>query len=354
MYIKKKYSTITMIEWTWRETLQFIIIALVPLIFYEVFNQKWLHLPWLPIALVGTAVAFILGFQNNATYDRIWEARKIWGGIVNTSRSWGIFVNDFITNIFTEDKKVSNEDISENQKVLINRHIAWMTALRHAMRQPREWEHFFENKANQKWATKMKIREFDYSLEEELKPYLSEEDLARVLSKTNKAAQINAIQGKHLLELREKNLIDDFRHMEMEKILVELYNLQGKSERIKNFPYPRQYATLNMIFVWVFLLLLPFGIMHEFDKIGQQIIGNFPIVGKYFVWMSIPFSVLVMWVFHTMERVGRSGENPFEGTANDVPITTISRGIEIDLKEMFDEDPDNIPEPLKDNYGVQS
>lgn len=354
MYTKKKYSTITMIEWTWRETLQFVIITLVPLILYEVFNMKWLHLPWLPIALVGTAVAFILGFQNNATYDRIWEARKIWGGIVNISRSWGIFVNDFITNIFTEEKKISKEEIHQIQMVLINRHIAWMTALRHAMRQPREWEHFFENKANKKWGSKMKIREFTYSLEEELKPYLSEEDFARVLSKTNKAAQINAIQGKHLLDLRKRNLIDDFRHMEMEKILVELYNLQGKSERIKNFPYPRQYATLNMMFVWIFLLLLPFGIMHEFDKIGQQIIGSFPIVGKYFVWMSIPFSVLVMWVFHTMERVGRAGENPFEGSANDVPISTIARGIEIDLKEMNDEDPETIPKPLKKNYGVLS
>lgn len=343
-----------MIEWTWRETVQFILIALVPLIFYQVFNQKWLHLPWLPIALVGTAVAFILGFQNNATYDRIWEARKIWGGIVNTSRSWGIFVNDFITNIFTEDEKVSEEEIDVIKKALINRHIAWLSALRHAMRQPRKWEHFFEHKANKKWGLKMKIREFNYSLEDEIKPYLSKEELSKVILKSNKATQINALQGKHLLELREKNLIDDFRHMEMEKILVTLYDLQGKSERIKNFPYPRQYATLNMMFVWIFLLLLPFGVMHEFDKMGQMIIANFPIIGKYFVWLSIPFSVLVMWVFHTMERVGRAGENPFEGTANDVPITTISRGIEIDLKEMYDEKPENIPEPLKDNHGVQS
>jgi len=354
MYIKKNYSLLTMVDWTWRETMKFILIALIPLILYEGFNLKWLHLPWLPIALVGTAVAFILGFQNNATYDRIWEARKIWGGIVNASRSWGIFVNDFITNIFVESSKFSDHDLTDIKKILIKRHIAWMSALRFSMRQPREWEHFFTNKANKKWAERMKVREFRVTLEDELKPLLQLKELENVLSKTNPTAQINALQGKHLLKLREQNLIDDFRHMEMENTLVMLYELQGKSERIKNFPYPRQYATLNMMFVWIFILLLPFGIMHEFDKMGQAIIDKFPVIGDNFVWLSIPFSVMVMWVFHTMERVGRAGENPFEGTSNDVPITTIARGIEIDLLEMLDEDKENIPEPIKDAYGVQT
>lgn len=343
-----------MVDWTWRETVKFILIALIPVILYEVFNQKWLHLPWLPIALVGTAVAFILGFQNNVTYDRIWEARKIWGGIVNASRSWGIFVDDFITNIFVEGSKYSDQDLAEIKKTFIKRHIAWITALRFAMRQPRAWEHFFENKANQKWVERMKVQEFITKLEDELKPLLSQKEIELVLSKSNPATQINALQGKHLLELRKQNLIDDFRHMEMEKMLVALYDLQGKSERIKNFPYPRQYATLNMMFVWTFILLLPFGIMHEFDNMGQAIMEKSPLIGDYFVWFSIPFSVMVMWVFHTMERVGRSGENPFEGTANDVPITTIARGIEIDLLEMLDEEPENIPEPFKDIYGVQT
>ena len=81
--------------------------------------------------------------------------------------------------------------------------------------------------------------------------------------------------------------------------------------------------------------------------------NSYPIIGKYFVWLTIPFSVIVSWVFHTMERIGRTGENPFEGTANDVPITTMSRGIEIDLREMLDEDSETIPKPIVPKFDIE-
>lgn len=353
MYTKKNYSLKDMAWWTRHETVLLIVIALIPVILYQVFDQRWLHLPWLPIAVVGTAVAFIISFQNNASYDRVWEARKIWGGIVNTSRSWGIVVNDFITNDFT-DEKVGDAELKAIRKELIFRHIAWLTALRHAMRQPRPWEHAMQHPTNREWRDLIGVREHRYSLEQELEPYLSEEELSYVLSKSNKAAQIISLQSKQLRQLRTRGLIEDFRHMEMENVLGELYTLQGKSERIKNFPYPRQYATLNSYFLWIFVLLLPFGVMFEFDKIGAELIGRYPHIGRNFVWLSVPFSALVMWVFHTMERIGRVSENPFEGTPNDVPITTISRGIEIDLREMIDEDPELIPPPIEPQHNTQT
>jgi len=353
MYTKKNYSVKDMAWWTRQDTVLLVFIALVPVIVYQVFDQRWLHLPWLPIAVVGTAVAFIISFQNNATYDRVWEARKIWGGIVNTSRAWGIVVNDFITKDFT-DENVSDAELKAIRKELIFRHIAWMTALRHAMRQPRPWEHVMKHPSNQEWGEVIGVREHRYSLEEELIPYLSGEQFEYVLSKSNKAAQLISLQSKQLRQLRTRGLVEDFRHMEMENLLVELYALQGKSERIKNFPYPRQYATLNWIFLWIFVLLLPFGVMFEFDKIGIAVSDRYPIIGANFIWLSVPFSALVMWVFHTMERIGRVSENPFEGTPNDVPITTIARGIEIDLREMIDEDPESIPAPIEPQYDTQT
>jgi len=352
MYTKIKYSPLTMIKWTRVETSKFFILALIPVVLYEVFELKWLHLPWLPIALIGTAVAFVVGFQNNASYDRIWEARKIWGGIVNTSRSWGIMVNDFITNDFAE-KKASKEEIEQIKKELIYRHIAWMTSLRYAMRASKPWEHFLKFKTNKIWSEMAGIHEFKYTLNEALKPYVSKQEHDYILSKTNKATHTISLQSKQLKNIRKRGLIEDFRHMEMENMLVELFGLQGKSERIKNFPYPRQFATLNHYFVWIFLLLLPFGIMHEFDAIGTNLIVDYPVIGKYFVWLSIPFSVIVSWVFHTMERIGRTGENPFEGTANDVPITTMSRGIEIDLREMLDEPSETIPKPIEPKFDIE-
>lgn len=352
MYTKIKYSRLDMLKWTSHDTLKFIVLALIPVILYEVFDYKWLHLPWLPIALIGTAVAFVIGFQNNAAYGRIWEARKIWGGIVNTSRAWGIMVNDFITNEFTE-KKATDEELKQIKKELIYRHIGWMTALRHAMRAKKPWEEFLKYKTNRIWSEMSGIQEFTFTLEEELEPYLAKQEFDYVLSKTNKATHSISLQSKQLKLLKSRGLIEDFRHMEMENILVELFSLQGKSERIKNFPYPRQFATLNHNFVWIFILLIPFGIMKEFHFIGLELVENYPVIGTYFIWLTVPFSVIVMWVFHTMERIGRTGENPFEGTANDVPISTISRGIEIDLRELIDEPTENIPMPLEAKFGIQ-
>lgn len=126
-------------------------------------------------------------------------------------------------------------------------------------------------KTNKKWRELSNIKEFKNTLEEELEPYLSKQDYDYVLNKTNKATHTISLQSKQLKELKKRGLIDDFRHMELEKLLVEFYNLQGKSERIKNFPYPRQFATLNHNFVWVFLLLLPFGIMHEFENYWRKL-----------------------------------------------------------------------------------
>ena len=353
MYTKPRYSLKDMMLWTRIDTLLFLAIASVPVVLYQIIGLKWLHLPWLPIALIGTAVAFIISFQNNASYDRVWEARKIWGGIVNASRAWGVMVKDFVTNERAEEK-ASDAELAGIHRELIFRHVAWLTALRHAMRQGRPWEQHLLTKTNREWAEKIGVRERLHSLDEELEPYLAEDERAELDAKSNKPTQILSQQSTRLRELKLRGLIEDFRHMEMENVLVELYALQGKSERIKNFPYPRQYATLNSIFLWIFILLLPFGVMFEFDRIGQELQASYPLVGKYFVWLSVPFSAMVMWVFHTMERIGRISENPFEGKSTDIPITTISRGIEIDLREMLGEDPATIPDPIEPQHDTQT
>ena len=105
--------------------------------------------------------------------------------------------------------------------------------------------------------------------------------------------------------------------------------------------------------MWVFLILLPLAIVPQFVEIGLEISENHPLVGKYFVWLSIPFYMSVAWVFHTMERIGRTGENPFEGSANDVPISTIARGIEIDLRQNLGETDQEIPDQFPVVYDTQ-
>lgn len=361
MYTKRIFPLRDLWQWTRRDIYKFFFIALVPVSFYTLFELKFLTLPWLPIALVGTALAFIVGFKNNVSYDRLWEARKIWGGIVNTSRSWGMLVNDLLD----EHNDIQGDKLAVVKKRLVYRHIAWMTAHRYTLRGTKPWEQFAQNVSNKEYSENHPTPESKLPMEEVLQKYLSPEDFAYVMQKGNKATHLLSLQSKELKKLKDSGVIWEFSHLEMEKLLVEMFTLQGKNERIKNFPYPRQFATLNYFFVWIFVLLLPYGVMGAFDSMGADLAttsaelekGWFSsvslFIAHHFVWLTIPFCIIISWVFHTMERVGEVSENPFEGTANDIPITTMSRGIEIDLLEMLDLPAEEIPAPIPAHNHIQ-
>ena len=338
MHAGKNYSFKEVVLWTRRDIFLLLIIAIIPTLCFQLLGWTWLAVPWLPIALLGTAVAFVVGFKNNASYDRLWEARKAWGSIVNFSRSWGILLKDYITNKHTL-KPLSEDELRSLQLAFIHRHIAWLTALRFQLREARTWESIYK-KHNQEYKNRwFSVPEHTGDLKTELAKHLTESELNMVMSKTNKAAQIIALQSENLRYLMEQGYIEDFRHMELEKLLVEFYNQQGVCERIKNFPYPRQFATINLYFTRIFVVLVPLGMLEEFAKVG----GNY-------VWLSIPFSVLSSWIFTTLEKIGESTESPFEGSANDVPITAMSRAIEIDLKEMFNVS--DVPPPHKPENNI--
>lgn len=350
MYTKKTYTAFQMAIWTRFETFLFIVIIVAVVAAYYFFDLAWLKIPWTPLALIGTAVAFVIGFQNNSAYGRIWEARKIWGGIVNTSRTFGMFVQDMLTNEHTATP-VSEETLQKEMQVLTYRHIAWMTALRHAMRASKPWETTMGHRTNQEWGARPP--EHDADLKEDLSPYLSEADITDIMKKDNKQTALLYQQSHHLRALKEQGIIWEFSFLQLEGVLEELFTLQGKSERIKNFPYPRHFATLNHFFMWIFVLLLPLALVPQFGEIGHEIAEKNPLIGDLFVWLSVPFYIIVAWIFHTMERIGRTGENPFEGTANDVPISTIARGIEIDLRQNLGEEKENIPAQFPMKHNVQ-
>lgn len=338
MHAGKKFSLKEVLFWTRKDIFFLLFIAFIPTFCYAVLDLKFLSIPWLPIALLGTAVAFMVGFKNNASYERMWEARKAWGAIVNASRSWGIMVRDYISNKHAL-QPLSEKELETIRLQLIHRHFAWLTALRFQLRESRVWE-AINKKHNQEYRNRwFRVEEHNGTMETELHKYMPPEDIKQIMPKSNKAAQIIALQSAQLKELLDKGLIEDFRHMELEKLLLEFYNQQGVSERIKNFPYPRQFATLNLYFIKIFIILLPLGMLQEFEKMG----GNW-------IWLSVPFSALSAWIFTTMERIGESTESPFEGSANDAPITAMSRAIEIDLREMYNEA--TIPAPLKPENNI--
>ncbi len=170
--------------------------------------------------------------------------------------------------------------------------------------------------------------------------FLSCMDEAHMIEeKVNTATQIIRAQGADCLELRQRGLIDDFRHTEMMRVQEEFYNLQGKCERIKNTPLPRQYSYFSKVFVWIFTLLIPFGLVGEFNDMGHG-----------YIWLTVPFFTIIAWIFLTMELIGDNSEDPFENFINDVPMTALCRTIEIDLREMLDEE--ELPEKIQPVDGV--
>jgi ion channel-forming bestrophin family protein len=320
MHSGKSYKLSEFLVWTKRTIFWLIILGIVPTVLYQILGLKWLAIPWTVVALLGTATAFIVGFKNTQTYNRTWEARQIWGAILNNSRTWGTMSRDFLNNpIITKE--------------LVYRHFAWLTALRYQMRDSRVWE--TTNKAhNEDYKVFYSVPEKESPLETELAKYISADELKYILTTKNKAVQIMSLQSKTLKELFANKEIDSYQFVEMEKMVKDFFDNQGKSERIKNFPYPRQFATINTFFIKLFCFLLPFGMLKEFDKLNESIEG---VMKGNMVWLVIPFSVLISWVYTSLEQVGESTENPFEGGANDVPISQMSRTIEIDLREMLGE-----------------
>ncbi len=289
-----------------------------------------ISIPWLPLSIIGTAVAFYVGFKNNQAYDRLWEARKIWGAIVNSSRAWGSAVKGYVSGQFV-DGDYSEENLQVIKKRLIYRHIGWLYALRSQLLIPTPWEHISQGRHVARLAKKRRetfgIGLLDDEITmKELMCFLPEGEYERLINHKNTATQIIDQQAQDLQQLRKQHLIEDFRHIALQDILNEFYVHQGKCERIKKFPLPRQYGGMSVIFVGIFIFLLPFGMISEFHKLGE-----------YGAWLSIPFSVLVAWIYLMMELVGDYSENPFEGTGNDIPMHSLCRVIEIDLREMLGE-----------------
>lgn len=346
MIITRGISIQKVIAWSWKYVVMLLIAAtLIAVLYY--FKIIKLGIPWLPMSVIGTAVAFYTGFKNNSAYDRMWEARKIWGGIVNDSRSWGMMVDSFVTNVFTPES-ASAEEIHKIKQRLIYRHIAWLYAHRSQLLVVTSWEH-----ASQDGYTGRKARYFqerfgvglvdDEVTQMELQLLLPEDEYEKLIHYKNTATQIINKQGRDLRELHQRGLIDNFRHMELAKLLTSFYTLQGKNERIKKFPLPRQYANMSRYFVGIFVTLLPFSMIPE--------LMHLTLPDNYWgLWMSVPITALVSWVYVMMEMTGDYSENPFQGMANDIPMLSLCRTIELDMREMLGET--DLPPAIEPKNGI--
>lgn len=332
MYTGKSYNTYEFLYWTRRSIFRLILISAVPILFYQWFRLDWLMIPWSVVALVGTAAAFIIGFKSTQTYGRTWEARQNWGTAMSASRAWCMMCKDYI-----EDPALARR--------LIYRHLAWITALRYQLRKSKPWE-TIDRKHNREYQKQYSIPERESTLTKELHKYVTEEEIINITAKQNPASQVLSLQGRELENIFRAGIIDNFRFMEMHSLMRSFAGMQGANERIKNFPYPRQYVTVSNLFVNIFCLLLPFSLLQQFSEFSKTLTGN---SYSNWIWLTVPFSVLISWIYRSLDQVSESTENPFEGGSNDVPISQMSRAVEIEIREMLEEKELPSPLPTKNN-----
>ncbi len=328
MHVKKNYTISEILLLTGKHFIWLIPYVLLIAILYRYTFLRAFHIPWLPLSLIGTAVAFYVGFKNNQAYERLWEARIIWGGIVNSSRMWGSNIKAFVVNPGTEN---DGGRLVEIKRGMIYRHIAWLYKLRSQLLEPTAWEHLslggpFGRAAREKMQKAGLGLYGEDITDEQIGKYLSEAEYKGLHSFKNAATHLIDKQSQELARLRESGYLGSFEHVHLQKLLNDFYEHQGKAERIKKTPFPRQFASFGFIMVCLFIGMLPFGFYSEFDKMGD-----------YGIWLAVPFIIIISWIYIVMELVGDYSENPFEGLSNDVPMLAICRNIEIDLLQQLGE-----------------
>ncbi len=286
---------------TWKVDLLMLTLCIVAY-FVDTLLLTDLQIPPALPALMGTAIAFFIGFNNNQAYDRWWEARTIWGELVNHSREWARSIMAYAST----PANGTAESLHHWRRKMIFRHLAFLYTLQSSLRK---------------------------SNGNEYEKYLTTEEIDNIKAFANKPNAILDIQSKELEKMANEKVIDNFRFYAMAGLIASFGSGMGKSERINNTVFPTVYVYFTRLFIWIFVILLTMAIS---TTIGP--------------W-SIFFGWVMGFVFHITHINGMSIMNPFEDEPPGVPITSITRTIEINMLQTLGEK--NIPEsirPVNDEY----
>jgi len=296
MILKKTFHPLAVLRYM-RTDLSISVATTLLVFFLHQYQWLPLTLPFSIVAILGSALAIFLAFRNNNSYSRWWEARTLWGGIINSSR---IFARQIIANADNamQTGKATPELVAAFKKEMIDRQIAFAHALRLQLRQ-----------------------QHDYT---SLQHLLNEQEYAMLNQQQNAANMLLLSQGKRIKDAMRAELLGAFDNISLEPTLASFNNYQGSCERIKNTPLLRQYHYFTRLFLLSFMLLLPVALIGEFQKMGMP-------------WLMMPVSILLAFVFGVMGKVGEVNEDPFENKITDLPLTAMCNTIERDLKEMLGE-----------------
>lgn len=285
-------------------TVQYVGLPLLGLLAYDVLivvayqhgHLQWAALEEIPLSLFGSAIGVILAFRNSTSYARWWEARTLWGSIVNNCRSWARLVT---TVVRSGDKALSGE-IEQMRRKMVYYQIAWVHALRQHLRRLDPLS--------------------------ELSGLLSAEEIDALRDQKNVPVAIQQWQSILLRDALDRGWVDLAQWHAMNQSLDDLVDAQGGAERIKNTPMPRQYDYLPQVCAHMFCFLLPLAMV---SSLG---------------WFTPLGSTLVGFIFLALDKIGRDLEDPFDNTVHDIPLTSISRTVEINLRQMLGET--ELPQPV--------
>jgi ion channel-forming bestrophin family protein len=337
MHIGRRYKSAEFLVWTGWEVGYLIVWSLVVTLFLQVSHWNFLTIPVPILTIIGSALAIILAFKNQQCYARFNDALALASQLISNSL---ILANRLTSTIGNLDVAQSGPRLKE----AFYRHFAWLTALRFFLRERKAWENTFEP-GNARYLAKLPTPESQSVLKDELKTYLSDAELQKVLAhRGDKEALILHWQYQAVSNLYNKKLISEYILIELTSALDDLARSQGALKRIKNYPYARNYYSIAVILVTVFVWLVPFGLFPYAQELGKSA-G----IGHWTAWLNVPFSAVVGWVFLSLEKVGENSSNPFEGGSNDVPISFIARRIEIEMRIMLGEPTDLKPIEAKHN-----
>jgi len=247
----------------------------------------------IPISIgvfLGSAIALLLSFKLSQSYDRWWEARKIWGAIVNDSRSFVIQLKGFSNG---QDKALIEK--------MANRQIAWCYSL------------------------SMSLRKLDPL--EGIESFISAEELSSISAHKNIPLALLDLHEQDLRELRNREIITDFQYIQLDNTLVSLCASMGKTERIKNTFFPKTYRVTLHLFIYIFLALLSLSLTELHSLV------------------EVPLEILISIPFFLLDKIALSIQDPFENKPTDTPMTSISRTIEINIKQLIGQK--EIPKPIE-------
>jgi putative membrane protein len=267
-----------------------LILSLLVLLLTGRYQQLLPEMPLTIPAFIGTAISILLSFKLSQSYDRWWEARKIWGSIVNDSRSFVIQLNTLLA-----------KDHEGTIKKMALRQVAWCYSLGQSLRGLNPLDNIGH--------------------------LISPEEMDTISKHNNKPLALLYLHGKDLQRLRAGDQLEPLSQVQLDNTLVRLCDAQGRSERIKTTVFPVTYRLFLHCIVYLFIVTLSIAL--------KDIDGYF----------EIPLLLLIASAFFLLEKSATHMQDPFENRPTDTAVTAIARTIEINTRQLL-QDPE-VPAPLQ-------